>query len=252
MIQNSEIIRKDDIFTLNNFYALRELKSKIQYKRYGSKEECQKNYDKMGNRMYKLFSKLVRAHLKDQNYGECFSKISQPDYLDTALDVEKIQKLIEKYENEEDPNLLNLKGISYYLSPSFNKNEKEITQFQLCFPDPEFLILYYKLIDTFWTHTGLRLYSQGIRDELTLHIPWELFEQEFVKNDKYPQTQVRNLQNNQFFNQLTPNFLMQNDFCNKPEKKYFSSPKYTVGHRKRLRNYQPFDTNLIKGKLFLN
>ena len=250
LIKNSEIIRKDDLFVLDNYKKLQDLKSHNQYQevKIGSKDQNKLNYDKMGNKMYKLFSKLVRAHTPEVNYSECLLKINDPNYLDNALDKNQISNLVEKIKKNKTPNLLNLNGIKSYLLPDKTNKRKEITQLQLCFPDAEFLILYYRLIDSFFTQKALTLYSGYVKYRQTLYIPEQLFEGEFMKNERYPQTRVRNIKNKNFLDSLTPEFLIQDYFFGSKYKGCLNKPEYVHEFLLALDRYDKFSFESIYGR----
>lgn len=252
MIENSQNFYQNDIFLLKNEDKLKTLHQSIEFVTLATQKQSQKNYNKMGRKMQRFFYALAKANKQKPNYARCLKMIQNKVYFDEAIDVDKLAQMRHKLDHNQTKEILNLKAILNYVGNVFDKQVEEMVEMQLCFPDPEFLYLYYQLIDSRWTLMGLKMYSEFIQFEKKLYLPLELFEGEFEVNREFPQTRVRNLSNREFLEELSGDFLIQSEFLSKRKMTNASKPKYREHFRKSLREYLEFDIDSIRRKKLAN
>lgn len=252
MIENSQNFYQNDIFLLENEGEFKKFQKSVDFVTLDTEKKCQKNYDKMGHKMQRFFYALTKANKQKPNYAHCFRMIKTKQYFDMAIDVGKLNQLKLKLERKKLHKIFTPKAIFNYMGNVFDKQVEEMVEMQLSFPDPEFLYLYYQLIDSEWTLLGLKIYSEHVKFETKLYMPLELFEEEFEVNRKYPQTQVRSLSNRQFLGDISPEFLIQNQFLSRRQMVKSSKAKYLRFFRKSLREYSVFDLESIKSGAIAN
>lgn len=248
LIKNSENLRDDDIFTFKNEEKFKKLLKHIKVYEIGTKEDCEKNYEKLGRKMQRFFYAVVKAQKKEINYPLHLAMIENPNFYEMAIDLKKIEEMSKKIGSEKNKKLITPLTVVKFVGNIFDKNVQEMAELHNCFPEPDFLYFYYNLIDSKWNHLSLQIFSKLVKHVKKIYIPVELFKGEFVKNDLYPQTKIRLLSNHSQWNQLTPVFLTQESFLNKKKMQRASSEKYLEQFRFAIQFYRYFDIKESKSR----
>jgi hypothetical protein len=182
---------------------------------------------------------------------ECLNLLNNPNYFDEVISDDQIDKITQESSIYQQSSIIKFTTAFSYMGSMFNKNLKEECELHFCFPNPEFIFQYYKLIDSKWTKFGMNVLSttSSVTMFKRFYIPSCIFEKEFTTNDLFPQTQVRLLKNKCFDGTIPADFFVQKFFFDKSAyKKYIRSEVADVFWEK-LRNYELFDFTKEKGKL---
>lgn len=249
-IDNCSNVDPEDILIKKSTCASRrKLESNTTYVFLGEKNKLIENYDKIGRNMQKFFFSLLKANDIKINYTESLHLINDPEYYDQIIDAEKLDQVEKKISSLETKDILGPMALLNYIGNTFNKNISDYAQLHVCFPDPEFLYLYYKLIDSRWTSMGMSILSSSVKCIKKFYIPLTLFNDELIASKKYTQTRVRILRDHEFLNQISPDFLVQKAFLNKKSLIKNLKKEYVDFFNDSLRNYLIFDREKIKGRL---
>jgi hypothetical protein len=174
--------------------------------------------------------------------------INDPSYYERALEPSKLKEIEKKLKNHQIKDILTPMAIFNYIGTTFNSTVPDYTELHLCFPDPEFLYMYYRLIDSKWSNLGMSILSSHVKCTKKFYIPLDIFENEFKENDLYPQTRVRLLSNFEFMEEIKPEFLIQKEFVNKKYMRKAFNKEYVEYFKESVADYRIFNRKLIKGK----
>ena len=242
-IPENDVLRKHP-----NNLRRKELKSKITYVFSGEKKNCSEEYQKVGRNIQRFFFSLLKANGIKINFKESLNRVNDPNYYENAIDIKKISEVESKLKTMDPKNLLSPIAILNFLGASFNEEVPDHSDLHFCFPDPEFLYMYYRLFDSRVGTLALSLVSEPVTCFKKFYIPLEIFEGE-LKNNNLFSTRVRLLKNLDFLNKINPDFLVQKEFILKKSMKKSLSEKYLSHFRKSLSDYIPFDRNEINSKI---
>ena len=247
LVQNAARVRPDDVLNLppDNKRRFR-LESQITYVCLGDKEECAENYRKVGQSMQKFLFSLLKCNNVKVNYKDSLKFINDPEYYDKIIDAGSIEGIRSKLSTMQMKEILNAKVLFKYIGASMSADLVDFTQLHLCFPDPEFLYMFFQLINSKWTNLGMSLLSSSVKFVEKFYIPLDIFEGELVANQQFPQTRVRLLRDKGFFSGISKAFLTQRDFLSKKNLRRSMKPKYRDYFQHSLRSYSPFDRDAAK------
>lgn len=248
MIQNLPNFDPKDILLFQNKKELKRLRETVTFLELGSREDCEKHYKKAGAKMHRFFSAMIKQHASQPDYARCLELIADKDYLDKAIAPGKLVELKAKLDSNSTVSMINLMTPLKYVWNLFDSKKSETVELQLCFPDPEFLYLYYKLIDSRATLFLLRVYAKSVRQSQKLYLPLDVFEKEFVESRSYTQTRVRSLRDKGFLGSVAPEFLIQREFLSEKQMKRASRGGLVAQFRESLAEYAVFDSNRAEGK----
>lgn len=249
-LENCCNVRPNDVLAKDLSDPVRkQLESSIVYVFLDEKKNCAENYDKIGKNMQRFFFSLLKANDIKIDYKASLDLINDPLYYQRVIDEEELAKVERKTSLMQNSDILKPSALFNYLGNTFNDQVSDYAELHFCFPNPEFLYLYYKLIDSKWTSMGLSIISSSVKCYKKFYLPLSLFEDEFCPSSEYLQTRVRVLKDSRFWENIDPEFLVQKEFLNKKSMIKSLKKEYAPHFQKSLKEYQVFDRESIKGRL---
>ena len=247
-IDNCCQVKNDDILRYSTTTKERStLELNITYVCLDNKDKCKEDYEKIGKNMQRFLFSLLKSNNITINYRDSMKLINNPDYYDMALDPSKLNSIEKKLKNSKIKDILTPMAIFNYIGTTFNSTVPDYTELHLCFPDPEFLYMYYRLIDSKWSNMGMSILSSNVKSYKKFYIPLDIFEGEFTENRLYPQTKVRILKNLDFLETISPDFLIQKEFINKRSMRKAFQPEFVDYFKDSVADYRVFNRHMIKG-----
>jgi hypothetical protein len=244
----SNVDPKDILIQNSNSAERRKLESNITYVFLGEKKQCIENYDKIGKNMHRFFFSLLKANDIKINYTESLHLINDPNYYEQIIGEAELEQVEKKINSLQTKDILGPMALFNFIGNTFNQNISDYAELHVCFPDPEFLYLYYKLIDSRWTGMGMSILSSSVKCIKKFYIPLTLFEEELVASKEYPQTRVRVLRDFDFLDIIDADFLVQKAFLNKRSLRKNLKKEFIEYFEYSLKKYSIFDREKIKGK----
>lgn len=252
LINNCKIVRSNDIFVLNKqSFKWQQLSQSLTYVYLSSEADCLKEYNKLGKHLQSVFMALLNSNNINVTPDECLELLNNPNYFDEVISNDQIEKITKESSIYQQSSIIKPTTAFSYVGSIFNKNLKEECELHFCFPNPEFIFQYYKLIDSKWTKFGMNVLSttSSVAVFKKFYIPSNIFEKEFKTNDLYPETQVRLLRHNSFDQNIPPDFFVQKFFIDKATYKKYTNSKVADVFWQKLSNYELFDYKKEKSKL---
>ena len=253
MLENCQIIRENDLFTESrSSHRWNSFEKYITYVQLSSEDKCVKQYQQIGQSMKRIFFSLLKANKIIIDYKKCMEMIKDPKYYEKCINEEKMAKLEHKLSQSGVKNILKPATVFNYIGSFFQKGIEDYTDLHYCFPDPEFLFMYYKLIDSKWTKLGMKIISKSVSSKKKFYIPLDIFEDEFEENHLFPQTRVRLLKNRRFAKKIPGEFFVQKEFLLKRSFIKSSNEKFSKYFTKAIKEYKVFDRKYVNSKAGLS
>ena len=162
LIDNCKNTRPNDIFALKKTSKIwSSFEENITKVYLGSDEECKKEYKMLGTHLQKVFISILNSNDITLRPEDCLDLVRNPNYFEEIITFEKIKFIESKSGVLQKSGIIKPTIAFNYVGNLFNKNVSDETELHFCFPNPEFLFEYYKLIDSKWTKIGMNILSTG-------------------------------------------------------------------------------------------
>ena len=247
MLDNCCQIRANDIFqdsSPNNAYQSYE--NLITYVILADKDKFESDYQKLGKSMQRFFFSMLKGNGVKVRYSQCLQMIRNPNYYNLVFDRDRLKAVKRNLNKVDSKDILTPSAMFKYLGSFFKSGVGDYSDLHLCFPDPEFLYMYYRLIDSKMSIWGLKMISEKVVCRKKMYIPLDIFEGEFDTNYLFPQTKIRILKNKDFARSIPAQFFVIKEFLLKKSYKNSCKPKYVRHFARAVRNYELFNRKLFK------